>query len=51
MAITPSYGVVRHGAVWFTTSPQQLKREAREKADRELQAKRPCVVIRRRAHR
>jgi len=50
MAITPSYGVVRHGPVWFTTSPEQLKREAQERAERELQAKRPMVVIRRRAH-
>ena len=41
-ALTNSFGRIRHGRVWFTTSPEELKRKKKPaKLD-------PRVVIRRR---
>jgi len=42
--LTNSYGSLRRGRVWFTTSPEQLKRSSEPKKRPTL----PEVVIRRR---
>jgi hypothetical protein len=40
MILTHSYGVLRHGSAWFTTSPEQL-------AQPPAPARKPEIVVRR----
>jgi len=46
-ALTNSYGGIRRGRVWFTTSPEQLKLESQKKTPKYD----TTVVVRRRRSR